>query len=63
MQHGLAVVEHIRLVPEVTPNDIDLCSHPQGHGGVDRAEETPEARLAVAGGQVGRALHQGVHVR
>ena len=62
-QHGLAVVEHIRLVPEVTPYEMDLRSHPQGHGGVDHAEETPEARLAVAGGQVGCALRQGVHRR
>lgn len=42
---------------------MDLRSHPQGHGGVDHANEAPETRQAVAGGQVRRALRHGVHRR
>ncbi|TVU00575.1 hypothetical protein EJB05_53986, partial [Eragrostis curvula] len=38
-QHGLAVVERIRLVPEVTAHDVDLRPHPQRHGVVHHAEE------------------------
>ncbi|BAT09815.1 Os10g0136625, partial [Oryza sativa Japonica Group] len=63
MQHRLAVVEHVRLIPEVAPCDMYLRTHAHGHGGVDHAGEAAEARQAVAGGQVRRALRQRVHQR
>jgi len=59
----LTVVELIGLVPEITPYHVDLRSHPQGHGGVDHVDETPETRQAVASGQVRRALRHGVYGR
>lgn len=40
-----------------------LRAHAHGHGGVDPAGEEAEARQAVAGGQVRRALRQRVHQR
>ena len=60
MQHGLAVVERIGLVPDKTPYGSELYSRPEGHGEVERAEETSKTRQAVAVGQVRRALRHGV---
>lgn len=59
-QHGFAVVERIGLVPEETPYDMELSTHPEGHGEVERAEETSKTLQALAVGQVRRALRHGV---
>jgi len=42
---------------------VDLRAHAQRHGGVDLAHEALQARQAVAGGQVRRALRQRVDHR
>lgn len=53
--HG-PVEEHKRLEPDVATQHEDPSSQAHGRGGVDHADEPLEARLAVAGGQVRRAL-------
>jgi len=61
---GVVIVEEPHaLVPEVAAQDEDAPPLAHRRGGVEHADESLQARQAVGGGQVRRALRRGVECR